>query len=112
MEAREGESAGGDDQRAEQPRGPRTPSVRRDIEFHRYPEKGGDLFPPFIGWRAVEVRTFGFFGQPLDFGNRKHLAHFLREFGRSRLRLLRNQRVNFMRVEPHEVAVLASGNVS
>ena len=44
MEAREGESAGGDDQRAEQPRGPRTPSVRRDIEFHRHPEKGGDLY--------------------------------------------------------------------
>ena len=108
MQAREGEYTYSDDERAKQPCSPRPPSLRHGIEFNWHSKKRGDLFPPFIGWCAVEVRTFSFFGQPLDLGNRKRLAHFLREFGNDRLRLARNERVNFVSVEPDKMAALAN----
>jgi hypothetical protein len=45
------------------------------------------------------------------FGDREHLARFLREFRSDRFRLARNQRVYFVSVKPDEMAVLAGVNI-
>src|SRR5512132_4059970 len=47
------------------------------------------------------------FGQTLDFGDREHLARFLRELGNDRFRPARNKRFNFVSVEPDEMTALA-----
>src|SRR5204863_7564009 len=44
------------------------------------------------------------FGQTLDFSDREHLARFLWQLGSDRVRLTRNKRVNFVSVEPDEMA--------
>src|SRR5437762_4770384 len=111
VQARKGEYTYSDDERAEQPCSPRPPSMRHGIEFNRQSKKRGDLFPRFIGWCAVEVRTFSLFSQSLDLGNRQCLAHFLRESGSWGWRRSRSQRVNFVSVEPHEMAALANVDV-
>ena len=82
-------------------------------ELDRHPKEPGDLFPRFLRRGAVEIRTLGLFGQTLDFGHRKHLARFLREFGsdRRRLRLARNKCVDLVSVEPDEMAMLADIDV-
>ena len=81
------------------------------IELDRHSKKRGDVFPRFLGRGAVKIRSFGLFGQPLDFCDRERLARFLREFGSRRFRLARNERVYFMSVEPDEMAVLADIDV-
>ena len=81
------------------------------IELDRHSKERGDLFPRFLGRGAVEIRALGLFGQTLDFGDREHLARFLREFGSDRFRLARNKRFNFVSVEPDKMAVLADIDV-
>jgi hypothetical protein len=64
-----------------------------------------------FGSGAVKIRALGLLGQTLDFSDREHLARFLREFGSYRLRFARNKRVNFVSVEPDEMAVLTDVDV-
>jgi len=75
------------------------------------PRNAAICFHDSSGHGAVKIRALGLFGQPLDFGDREHLARFLREFGSDRLRLARNERVNFVSVEPNEMAALANIHV-
>src|SRR4029077_3186430 len=82
------------------------------IELDRHPKKRGDLFPRFVGGSAIKIGSLGLFGQALDFGDGKHLARFLRKFGSNRFRLARNERVNFVSVEPDEMAVLTDIDVN
>src|SRR4029078_3327182 len=79
------------------------------IELDRHSKERGDLFPRFLRSGAVKIGALSLFGQTLDFCHREHLTRFLREFGlgSDRLRLARNERVNFVSVEPDEMAVLA-----
>src|SRR6266511_3552946 len=57
--------------------------------------------------RRCQGPALGLFGQTLDFSDCEHLARFLREFGSNWLRLARNERVNFVSVEPDEMAAFA-----
>src|SRR2546423_4207297 len=104
MEIREGVYARGDNCRAKDPRDPGLSILHRGIEFDRHSEKGGDLFPPFIGRGAVEVAPFGFGGNPFYFFDGEDLARFLRELGRRRSRRQRHKRLDLAGVEPDEMA--------
>src|SRR6266481_9221321 len=101
------QETGANDGSGKQPCCPRPSLLFWCIELDRHSKERGDLFPRFIGRGAVEIRALGLFGQTLDFGDREHLARFLREFGSDRLRLSRNERVYFVSVEPDKMAVLA-----
>ena len=84
---------GANDGSSKQPCYPRSSLLFWCIELERHSKERGDLFPRFIGRGAVKIRALGLFGQTLDFGDREHLARFLREFRSDRFRLARNQRV-------------------
>ena len=77
------------------------------IELDWHSKEPGDLLPRFFGCDAVKIGAFGLFGQTLDFSDREHLARFLREFGSDRVRLARNKPLDFVSIEPDEMAVLA-----
>jgi hypothetical protein len=75
------------------------------------PRNAAICFHDSSGAALSRSGALGLFGQPLDFGDREHLARFLREFGSGRLRLARNERVYFVSVEPDKMAVLADVHV-
>src|SRR5204863_463577 len=37
------------------------------VKFHRHPEKSCNRFPPFVGWRAIEIRAALLLGELLNF---------------------------------------------
>src|SRR4029077_15386863 len=92
------------------------------VKFHRHPEKSCNRFPPFVGWRAIEIRAARFLAALLNFSpcntparllgelrnlrQCNRLARFLRQDNlrfcfRQRSRL---QRLCFAGIEPDEFA--------
>src|SRR5439155_21586254 len=76
------------------------------VKFHRHPEKSCNRFPPFVGWRAIEIRAARLLGELLNFRQCNRLARFLRQ---DNLRFwfrqwARLQRLCFAGIEPDEFA--------
>src|SRR5205814_8940723 len=74
------------------------------VKFHRHPEKSCNRFPPFVGWRAIEIRAARLLGELLNFRQCNRLARFLRQ---DNLRFwfrqwARLQRLCFAGIEPDE----------
>src|SRR2546430_13393973 len=69
-----------------------------------HPEKSCNRFPPFVGWRAIEIRAARLLGELLNFRQCNRLARFLRQdnllfWFRQWARL---QRLCFAGIEPDE----------
>src|SRR5437588_5858469 len=76
------------------------------VKFHWHPEKTCNRFPPFIGWRTIEIRAARLLGELLNFRQCNRLARFLQQdnlrfWFRQRPRL---QRLGFAGIEPDEFA--------
>src|SRR6478672_11557983 len=76
------------------------------VKFHRHPEKSCNRFPPFVRWRAIEIRAARLLGELLNFRQCNRLARFLRQDNlrfcfRQRPRL---ERLCFAGIEPDEFA--------
>ena len=56
-----------------------TAFLRRRVKFHRHPEKRCNRFPPFVGWRAIEIGAARLLGELLNFRQCNRLARFLRQ---------------------------------
>ena len=74
------------------------------VKFYRHPEKSCNRFPPFVGWRAIEIRAARLLGELLNFRQCNRFARFLRQ---DNLRFWfrqrsRTQRLCLAGIEPDE----------
>src|SRR5437016_13965545 len=94
----------GDDEPCQKPGDYGTAFLCGRVKFHRHPEKSCNRFPPFVGWRAIEIRAARLLGELLNFRQCNRLARFLRQ---DTLRFwfrhwARLQRLCFAGIEPDE----------
>src|SRR5207253_4782108 len=68
-----------DDDGGRKPGDHRAAFLRRCVKFHRHPEKSRNRFPPFVGWRAIEIGAARLLGELLNFCQCNRLARFLRQ---------------------------------
>src|SRR6267142_7026843 len=96
----------GDDEPCQKPGYCGTAFLCGRVKFHRHPEKSCNRFPPFVGWRAIEIRAARLLGELLNFRQCNGLARFLRQ---DNLRFWfrqrpRPQRLCLAGIEPDEFA--------